>query len=90
MTRLVGIGVSPGDHHLAEPYLYLTPWPIPDGAALPALATGRWHTDGFTGAILPGTALCAAGDGAAQHALGRRFFDENVTMALELIGPREP
>jgi len=89
-ARQIGIGLSPGDASYAEPYLYLTPWPIPTGAALPALATGRWHAAGFTGAILTGTELARAGDDAAQHALARRFFDENVTVALELIGPREP
>jgi hypothetical protein len=88
-ARQIGIGVSPGDASYPEPYLYLTPWPIPDGAALPPLATGRWHTAGFTGAVLTGTELAGAGDAAAQHALGRRFFDDNVTVALELIGPRE-
>jgi len=51
-ARSIGIGMTPGDDLLPEPYLYVNPYPRPDGAELPALGRGRWHTDGFLGAIL--------------------------------------
>ncbi len=49
----IGIGLSPGDCHYAEPYLYAYPWPYPPASAVPPLpAPICWHTDGFTGAVL--------------------------------------
>jgi hypothetical protein len=49
----VGIGLSPGDCHYAEPYLYAYPWPCPPASAVSSLpAPVCWHTDGFTGAVL--------------------------------------
>lgn len=52
----IGVGVSPGDGGYSEPYLYVTPWPYPQGE-LPTLPSGHWHTEGWTGAVLTGTAL---------------------------------
>jgi len=52
-VRSVGIGVSPGDHFYAEPYLYCNPWPVPEGS-LPAIdGPMQWHTDGFTSLVCP-------------------------------------
>ena len=52
-SKSIGIGLSPGDEHYAEPYLYISPWPYPDATRLPALESGgHWHTEGFTSAIL--------------------------------------
>jgi hypothetical protein len=62
--RTVGIGLSPGDGSYAEPYWYVTPWPYPKGD-LPPLAHGRWHREGWTGAVL----LAREGD-------PRPFLDE--------------
>jgi hypothetical protein len=82
----IGIGVSPGDSFYPEPYLYATPYPVAAGAAFPPLAAGgRWHRAGFTGAVLTGTTIAAAG--STQHALARRFFDAAVAACLSLIGP---
>ncbi|MFK7988068.1 MAG: hypothetical protein AB8I08_18760 [Sandaracinaceae bacterium] len=50
-ARSVGVGMSPGDAHLAAPYWYVSPWPAPESAP-PALERGRWHRDGFTAAVL--------------------------------------
>lgn len=54
--RSVGVGLSPGDEGCPEPYVYVTPWPYPKGE-LPALPWGRWHTEGWTGAVLEARAL---------------------------------
>jgi hypothetical protein len=82
--RQIGFGVSPGDHFYEEPYLYVTPHPIPAKAALPPLAVGgAWHRAGFTGAVLTGTTIAAAG--AKQHHFARRFFDSAIAAALTVI-----
>jgi hypothetical protein len=72
----VGIGLSPGDEGIAEPYFYVTPWPPPPPAEeLPRLSTGgRWHRAGWTGAVLTGSDLVAKGDGAAQAAAAKTFL----------------
>jgi hypothetical protein len=66
-TRTVGVGLSPGDGSYAEPYWYVTPWPYPAADRLPPLPAGRWHTEGWVGAVLVGSALgpARAGDQVA-------------------------
>lgn len=72
----IGIGLSPGDEGIAEPYLYVTPWPPPAaGESLPDLpAGGRWHREGWTGALLTGSEVVAAGGGEAQAACASGFL----------------
>lgn len=45
-------GASPGDGTVDEPYFYVTPWVASDGATDP-----YWNATGFTGSVLPATAL---------------------------------
>jgi len=62
-ARAIGVGVSPGDDYYAQPYLYVSPYPRPDIANLPALPRGgRWHTRDFFAAIATGTDLLALED----------------------------
>ena len=62
-TRTIGIGLSPGDQHYAQPYFYVSPWPHPAAAGLPALPPpGRWHTQGFTGAVATAEDILALDD----------------------------
>jgi hypothetical protein len=62
-ARAIGIGVSPGDNHYAQPYLYVSPYPKPDTAELPPLPPGgRWHTKDFFGAVATGIDLLALPD----------------------------
>ncbi|HEY7514272.1 MAG TPA: hypothetical protein VIC87_07330, partial [Vicinamibacteria bacterium] len=51
----VGLGLSPGDESIAEPYLYVNVWPPP--ARLPEPpppppGVGAWHREGWVGAEL--------------------------------------
>jgi hypothetical protein len=73
----LGIGLSPGDESIAEPYFYVTAWPA--RASLPELpAGGHWHREGWTGAVLTGSEIVAAGDGAAQAATAYAFLSGTI------------
>lgn len=51
--KTIGAGLSPGDDSMRAPYWYVTPFPYPPAASLPPLTAGTWHTEGWTGALLP-------------------------------------
>jgi hypothetical protein len=77
-TAEIGIGLSPGDGSYAEPYLYVTPYPLQVGATLPPLAAGgQWSTH-FTGAVLTGLVL--AGEAGA-----RAFVESAIAASKALI-----
>ena len=62
-ARSVGVGISPGDEFYAQPYVYVNPWPRFDAGNLPALPPpGRWHTEGFFGAVATGEEILAMKD----------------------------
>ncbi len=83
-ARSIGIGLSLGDESYAEPYLYVTPWPHLDPAALPPAPEGSaWHTEGFVSMILTASALLAGADPVAHL---DRFFDRAVALSLERLG----
>jgi hypothetical protein len=51
--KQMNFGFTFGDDTIAEPYFYVTAYPLPDG--LPKLqlpAEARWHNEGFNGAVL--------------------------------------
>jgi len=61
--RTIGVGASPGDEFYAQPYFYVSPSPRFDGASLPELPPpGRWHTEGFFGAVVTGEDILAMKD----------------------------
>jgi hypothetical protein len=61
--RSVNAGLSPGDEYYDEPYYYVTPYPLPEPAALPPLPPlGHWHTRDFTAAIAPASQIVKAKD----------------------------
>lgn len=76
----VGVGFSPGDGGTPEPYWYVTPWPYPDPATLPALAAGRWNTDGWVGAVLESSSLSKEVDTQREQTHG--FLDAAVGALL--------
>ena len=78
-TRSVGVGFTPGDGGIAQPYFYVTPWPYPDPGDLPDLPVGHWHTEGWTGAVLPGSEV----DGEATAAA---FLEAAVGAGRTLVG----
>ena len=51
--KQMNFGFTFGDGGIAEPYFYITAYPLPEafpGLTLPAGT--RWHTEGFSGAVL--------------------------------------
>lgn len=86
-ARSVGMGMSPGDAGSAEPYWYVTPWPVPVDFDPPPLASGgHWQTDGFTGAVLTAAATAAAGAGRAQEEAVDAFLDSALDASRALLG----
>ncbi len=54
----MNFGFLPGDEGIAQPYFYATAYPTPSGFAGARLPEGaHWHTEGWTGAVLPYAAL---------------------------------
>ena len=80
----IGIGLSPGDEGIAEPYFYATLWPAPDPDSLPPLPEGRWNRNGWTGAKLTGSEIAAAGDGGAQAAVADVFLASAVAILRDV------
>ena len=62
-ARSIGIGLSPGDHHYHQPYVYVSPWPHLKAAGLPLLPPpGHWHTQEFVAAVMTGDQILALDD----------------------------
>ena len=51
--KTIGIGLSPGDEGIREPYWYVNLWPYPHPSRLQPLEFGMWFTTGWTGAVMP-------------------------------------
>ena len=67
-TRSVGVGMTPGDGGYAQPYFYVTPWPYPGATSLPPLREPAfWHTEGWAGAVIEGTALIETEDAEGRR-----------------------
>jgi hypothetical protein len=45
----IGIGISPGDEHYSEPYMYINPYPFNESVTTHELPIGTWHTSGWQG-----------------------------------------
>ncbi|MCM2258278.1 MAG: hypothetical protein NDJ94_21805 [Vicinamibacteria bacterium] len=77
----LGIGLSPGDDGIDQPYFYVTAWPPPAATdALPPLAEpGVWHRRGWTGALLTAGVL-EGGDSGERARVGRAFLADATTV----------
>jgi hypothetical protein len=82
--RTIGAGLSPGDGSYDEPYFYVTPWPYPKGKDLPPLPLGHWHTEFWTGAVLTGSELAAAGGYPKDRV--QAFLEAAVAACEGLLG----
>lgn len=81
--KTVGVGLSPGDGGIAEPYFYVNFWPRPDMSTitLPELAGhGQWNTEGWIGAVLTRSDLIAhSSEKTTQSAQTAAFLKSAVT-----------
>jgi hypothetical protein len=84
-TKTIGVGLSPGDELIAEPYWYVNHGPEAEAQRLPPLAAGEWFTDGWTGAVLRGSELVAARGPAAQRALLRDYLASALEASRALL-----
>ncbi|MFY9824504.1 MAG: hypothetical protein WAM82_24220 [Thermoanaerobaculia bacterium] len=85
-ARSIGVGLSPGDDAMAEPYFYVLPWPAPPGHDLPRLAGGgRWHTSGWVGAVLLASSFTNAATNGSQARRVEDFLESAVAGSRQLL-----
>lgn len=82
--RTLGVGLSPGDAFIDEPYWYVNHAPETSRRELPALACGEWFRVGWVGAVLRGSALVSAGAAAAQQARLDAYLASAVAASRQL------
>lgn len=81
--RSIGLGLSLGDAFLAEPYVYVNPYPRPAGVEPPDVDGGRWETSAFFGAVLPASEALES-DGGAPLAMVR-FVSSAYSLCRALL-----
>lgn len=59
VRRTLGLGFSPGQDEVDEPYVYVNVWPQPGASAHAVLNFGEWHRDRWFGALLRGSKIAA-------------------------------
>ena len=84
-TKTVGVGLAPMGGGYSTWYWYVSPWPYPEAASLPALeAPGGWHTEGWTGAVLRAKDVVDAVDGARSRTV-EEFLDRAIEAATRTL-----
>jgi hypothetical protein len=85
-ARTIGIGFSPGDDMLREPYIYATPWPQPDARSLPALAAGGvWRRGDWVGAVLSAGKVTSLPSSDRQVQAVCEFIESALTGCRKLL-----
>jgi Family of unknown function (DUF5996) len=81
--RTTGVGFAPGDDYYDEPYFYVSVYPPPDIASLPALPpVGHWHAHNFTAAVATTQRILQTNDPGAEVAAFLRAATEATIAAL--------
>ncbi len=84
-ARSIGVGMTPGDGGIAEPYWYVTPWPYLENPDLPPLdGGGRWNTEGWLGAMLAASAT-TSDSAQRQEAQVTAFLNSAIQACLALL-----
>ena len=87
MRSIRGAGMTPGDGEYAQPYFYVTPWPYPDIAKLaPLREPAFWHTQGWVGAVIEGTAVTKIDDAGGQEQMVGAALADAVDNCLAMLG----
>jgi hypothetical protein len=85
-ARSVGVGMTPGDGGIPDPYFYVLPWPRPQETNLPALAGGgEWHTGDWLGAVLHADTIRQHKDAGEQARQVTAFLASARAAALQLL-----
>jgi hypothetical protein len=88
LAQSIGFGLSPGDESYPEPYWYVSPWPAPAPAALPGKL--RWHTEGFTSAVLTGGEIACLSGTREQAEHVESFLERAVSACEQLLEAADP
>lgn len=87
-ARSIGVGLSPGDEHYAQPYVYVSPWPRLQTAALPPLPPpGHWHLKDFVAAVATAGEIVMQAD---RGPLLRSFVDAAIDIGRVRLGEAPP
>jgi hypothetical protein len=82
----VGVGFSPGDQVLPEPYLYASPWPYPSVDGLPPAPSGaHWRTMDWVGVYLTASDLGVGVRPEEQERRARTFLREGLATSISLL-----
>lgn len=75
----IGLGFSPGDPEIPEPYWYVRSYPEPAGDPVPGvLRFGEWHLEGWHAAILRAPAVAELSSWEEREGRVVRFLDAAV------------
>ena len=72
-SHYVGLGMSPGDEHYNQPYMYVNSWPYVEEQFLKELTFGNWHSDEWVGGVLLAEELWSAEN---QEEALKLFYEE--------------
>jgi len=87
-AKSIGVGLSPGDGFLAQPYYYVNPYPRPAADAPPSLPSGGyWEQQAFLGAVLTGTALLDGGPSDGRRGRALDFLNGAIESCMGLLEP---
>ena len=83
--KTVGVGMEPGDTYYDEPYFYINMYPSPSAGELPDTldGEGQWHTDEWTGAVLPASRFTS--DPLLQPQQLDDFLHSGIDVAIRLV-----
>ncbi|MBK7874010.1 MAG: hypothetical protein IPJ74_26850 [Saprospiraceae bacterium] len=87
-TKSVGIGLAIPDQDIDEHYFYVNHWSKfgnTNSSNLPHLPSGYWHTKGWTGAVLPISALVKINSAEEQARQTEAFLEAGIAASLILI-----
>jgi len=81
--KSIGVGMSPGDTSYTAPYYYVNAWPYPTENQIKdkSLTFGKWHTEGWTGMVLPLDQISQEEDPSAQQSMVRSFLQQALQYA---------
>jgi hypothetical protein len=86
ISLTIGVGLSPGDASYNEPYWYVSPYPYPGTASLPALdGYGVWHTQHWVGAVLLASELAKHVNAEAQSQQVTTFLKSALGASTTLL-----